>query len=64
MTTAFSQPRDQAAATLRGYFTANPGEYYDPRGILAPIGDAQQQCNMTVLPPPDLAAAYSEFMAG
>jgi hemophore-related protein len=63
VTTAFSQPRDQAAATLRGYFTANPGEYYDLRGILAPIGDAQQQCNMTVLPP-DLAAAYSEFMAG
>ncbi len=63
VTTAFSQPRDQAAATLRGYFTANPGEYYDLRGILAPIGDAQRQCNVTVLPP-DLAAAYSEFMAG
>ena len=24
---AFSQPRPQAAATLRGYFTANPQEY-------------------------------------
>jgi hemophore-related protein len=60
---AFSQPRPQAAAALRGYFTANPQEYYDLRGILAPIGDTQRQCNVSVLPP-DLAAAYGEFMAG
>ncbi len=53
----------QAAANLRGYFTAHPQEYYDLRGILAPIGDAQRQCNVTVLPP-SLASAYSEFMAG
>jgi heme-binding protein len=63
VTTAFSQPRPQASATLRGYFTANPQEYYDLRGILAPIGDVQRQCNVTVLPP-DLASAYDEFMAG
>ena len=63
VTTAFSQPRDQAAATLRGYFTANPAEYYDLRGILAPIGDKQSQCNVAVLPP-ELASAYSQFMAG
>ncbi len=63
VTTAFSQPRDQAAATLRGYFTANPQEYYDLRGILAPIGDKQSQCNVAVLPP-DLASAYNQFMAG
>jgi hemophore-related protein len=63
VTAAFSQPRPQAAATLRNYFTANPGEYYDLRGILAPIGDVQSQCNVTVLPP-DLASAYNEFMAG
>lgn len=63
VTTAFSQPRPQAAATLRSYFTANPQEYYDLRGILAPIGDVQRQCNVTVLPP-DLASAYDEFMAG
>lgn len=60
---AFSQPRTQAAGTLRGYFTANPGEYYDLKGILAPIGDTQRQCNVAVLPP-DLASAYNEFMAG
>jgi heme-binding protein len=60
---AFTQPRPQAAASLRSYFTANPQEYYDLKGILAPIGDTQRQCNVAVLPP-DLAAAYSEFMAG
>ena len=63
VTTAFSQPRDQAASTLRAYFTANPGEYNDLRGILSPIGDKQSQCNVAVLPP-DLASAYSQFMAG
>ncbi|MGO4444528.1 heme-binding protein [Mycobacterium sp. 2YAF39] len=63
VTTATNQPREQAAVTLRNYFTANPGEYYDLRGILAPIGDKQSQCNVAVLPP-DLASAYSQFMAG
>jgi hemophore-related protein len=63
VTAALGQPPQQAAANLRGYFTAHPQEYYDLRGILAPIGDAQSQCNVTVLPP-SLASAYSEFMAG
>jgi hemophore-related protein len=63
VTAAFNQPRPEAAANLRGYFTANPQEYYDLRGILAPIGDAQRQCNVTVLPA-DLASAYDQFMAG
>ena len=63
VTAAMGQPRDQAAANLRGYFTVHPQEYSDLRGILAPIGDAQRQCNVTVLPA-DLASAYSEFMAG
>jgi hemophore-related protein len=56
-------PRPVAAADLRGYFTAHPQEYYALRGILAPIGDAQRQCDTTLLPP-DLASAYDEFMAG
>ena len=60
---ASSQPRPEAAANIRGYFTANPQEYYVLRNILSPIGDLQQQCNVTVLPP-DLASAYGEFMAG
>jgi hemophore-related protein len=60
---AFSQRRPQAADILRGYFTANPQEYYELQGILAPIGDTPRQCNVSVLPP-DLAAAYGQFMAG
>ncbi|MBI3212262.1 MAG: heme-binding protein [Mycobacterium sp.] len=63
VTAAYSQPRDQAAANIRGYFTANPQEYHELRGILAPIGDAQRQCNVTLLSPV-LASAYDEFMAG
>jgi hemophore-related protein len=59
VTAAMGRPRDQAAVNLRGYFTAHPQEYYDYdlRGILAPVGDAQRQCNVSVLPP-DLASAY------
>jgi hemophore-related protein len=63
VTAAVGQPRPQAAANLRGYFTANPNEYYELRGILAPIGDVQRQCDVSVLPP-DLASAYDQFMAG
>ncbi|KUH66302.1 hypothetical protein AU184_00470 [Mycolicibacterium novocastrense] len=63
VTTAFGQPRNEASATLRGYFNANPQEYYDLRGILAPIGDVQRTCNISALPP-ELASAYDEFMAG
>ena len=57
------QPRAQAESDVRGYFTANPGEYYELKGILSPIGDKQRQCNVTVLPP-QLASAYDLFMAG
>ena len=53
----------QAASNLRSYFTAHPQEYYDLRGILAPIGDTERQCNVTALPP-NLESAYHEFMAG
>jgi hemophore-related protein len=60
---ALSQPRPQAESDVRGYFTANPQEYYELRDILAPIGEKQRQCNVTALPP-DLASAYDLFMAG
>ena len=63
VTAAFNQPRGQASTDLRNYFTANPGEYYDLKGILSPIGDKQRQCNVAVLPA-DLQSAYDEFMAG
>ena len=60
---AQNQPRDEAAANVRSYFTANPTEYYELRGIIAPIGDTQRTCNVSVLPA-DLSAAYDQFMAG
>lgn len=63
VTAAMSEPRPQAESDVRAYFTAHPQEYYDLRGILAPIGDVQHQCNVTALPPA-LASAYDEFMAG
>lgn len=63
VTAAYHQPRAEAAANIRSYFTANPGEYYELRGILQPIGDTQRECNVSVLPP-DLASAYDQFMAG
>ena len=63
VTAAMNQPYPEAEANLRGYFTANPAEYYDLRGILAPIGDAQRTCGVTVLPG-QLATAYDVFMAG
>lgn len=63
VTAAMNQPRPQAEANIRGYFTANPQEYYELRGILTPIGDTQRQCNVTVLSD-ELASAYDKFMAG
>jgi len=60
---AYGQSPDQAAAGVRGYFMANPTEYHELRGILSPIGEAQRQCNTTVLPPA-LSVAYDQFMAG
>ncbi|MBV8788508.1 MAG: heme-binding protein [Mycobacterium sp.] len=63
VTAAYGQPRGEAASNLRNYFTAHPQEYFDLRGILAPIGDTERQCNTTALPP-NLESAYQEFMAG
>jgi heme-binding protein len=63
VTAAYGQPRGEAATNLRNYFTAHPQEYFDLRGILAPIGDTERQCNTTALPP-NLESAYQEFMAG
>jgi heme-binding protein len=63
VTAAYGQPRGDAAANIRSYFTAHPQEYTDLRGILAPIGDTERQCNVAALPP-NLESAYHQFMAG
>src|SRR5690625_4714386 len=49
VTQAVGRPRPQAAADVRSYFTAHPQEYFELRGILAPIGETQRQCQTTVL---------------
>jgi hemophore-related protein len=63
VTAAYGQSPADAATSLRGYFTAHPGEYVELRGILSPIGDKQRQCNVQLLSPA-LAGAYNQFMAG
>jgi hemophore-related protein len=63
VTAAYGQPRAQAASSLRNYFTAHPQQYNDLRGILAPIGDTERQCNVSALPS-NLESAYHEFMVG
>jgi hemophore-related protein len=63
VTAAYGQPRPQAASNLRAFFTVHPDQYNDLRGILAPIGDTERQCNVSALPP-NLESAYHEFMAG
>jgi hemophore-related protein len=63
VTAAYAQPEPQAESDVRAYFTANPQEYYELRGILAPLGDKQRECNVQVLSP-QLASAYERFMAG
>jgi heme-binding protein len=63
VTAAFNQPRSQASSSLRDYFSSHPQEFSDQRGILAPIGDTERQCNVTALPP-HLESVDQEFMAG
>lgn len=60
---AASQAPADARVTVRNYFTANPGEYFDLRGITAPLVDLQHRCG-TVGLPSDLISAFNEFQAG
>lgn len=60
---ARSQPADQARATVRNYFTANPGQYLDLKGITAPLVDLQNRCGTGGLPS-YLVDAFNEFQAG
>ena len=60
---ARSQPADQARVTVRNYFTANPGQYLDLKGITAPLVDLQNRCGTGGLPS-YLVDAFNEFQAG
>jgi heme-binding protein len=63
MMDAINRPGADTAANVRAYFTSHPNEYYDLRGILAPIGETKLQCNTTALPG-GLSSEYDQFMAG
>jgi heme-binding protein len=56
-------PADQFGRRLVRLSEARGQGYSDLRGILAPIGDTERQCNVTALPP-RLESAYQQFMAG
>jgi hemophore-related protein len=60
---AASQAPADARVAVRNYFTANPGEYFDLKGITAPLVDLQHRCG-TVGLPSDLISAFDEFQAG
>jgi hemophore-related protein len=64
LTNAASQSPDDARASVRGYFTANPGEYLELKGITAPLVDLQRQCGVSGLGGADLLSAFNEFQNG
>jgi hemophore-related protein len=64
LTNAASQSPDDARASVRGYFTANPGEYLELKGITRPLVDLQNQCGGHGLGGADLLQAFNEFQAG
>jgi heme-binding protein len=59
--TAALQPRAQASATLQAYAHANPQEYQEFSGILAPLGTLQKQCGVQVIPP-QYQWAFDQFV--
>ena len=63
LTNARSQAPADARVSVRSYFTANPGEYYELKNITAPLVDLQNRCGTTGLPPA-LEQAFNEFQAG
>jgi hemophore-related protein len=50
LTTAATQPPEDAKVAVRAYFTSNPGEFLDLRRIAAPLQDLRSQCGIAVGP--------------
>ncbi|MGB3481675.1 MAG: heme-binding protein [Mycobacterium sp.] len=63
LSNAITQPREQGRETVRAYFLANPGEYFDLRNITAPLNGLRAQCGTSMLAP-DLISAFDEFQMG
>ena len=50
LTTAATQPPEDAKAAVRGYFMANPGEFLELRRIAGPLKDMRNQCGIAISP--------------
>ena len=60
LTAAGTQAPDDARSSVRGYFTAHPGEFLDLRAIARPITDLKSQCGISVSPG-QLALLFDEI---
>ena len=60
LTAAGNQPPDEARSSVRGYFTAHPGEFLDLRAIASPLSDLRNQCGIA-LTPSQLALLFDEM---
>ena len=60
LTTAGSQPTDEAKASVQSYFLGHPGEFLDLKGIAQPLTDLRAQCGVSVSPG-QLAALVESF---
>jgi hemophore-related protein len=63
LSAAITQQPAQARDSLRAYFMANPGEYFDLRNITQPLSALRAQCGTSFLTP-DVISAFDEFQAG
>jgi hemophore-related protein len=60
LTAAGTQPADEARSSVRGYFTAHPGEFLDLQAIARPLSDLKNQCGISVSPG-QLALLFDEI---
>jgi hemophore-related protein len=50
LTTAATQPPQEAKAAVRAYFSSNVGEFLDLRRIAGPLKDLRHQCGIDISP--------------
>lgn len=63
LTDAANMAPADAETSVRNYFYANPGEYFDLKNITAPLNDLNAQCG-TSLTVEQLISAYQAFQQG
>jgi hemophore-related protein len=62
LTTAASQPPEDAKSSVRGYFTSHPGEFFDLQNIAQPLNNLRNQCDASLSP--SHIAALIETLSG